>query len=406
MLNAVWLSFFVLAIGSAVLQGLLGNWQPLHALLPALFASAKSAVEICLGLVGVMSLWLGLLRVGEEAQVLAQITRWLQPLLIRLLPDVPAQHPAQGAVTLNLAANMLGLDNAATPLGLQAMRALQSLNPFPTQATNSQILFVVLNASSVTLLPLTVFAYRAQAGAANPTDVFVPILLATTVSTLVGFFSCALLQGLRWWHPTVLAYGVGLCTVVGGIAVYFSQLPAPVMQAQSALWSQFLLLGVVLWFLLAAAWQRINAFEAFIHGAKTGFETAVGIIPYLVALLAGIALLRASGVMEAGLALLRSMLDGDTRWVDALPVALMKPLSGSGARALMLDIMQVHGADSLAGRIACIIQGSTETTFYVLAVYFGAVGVSKTRYALACALLAEIAGAAAAIGIGYWFFAA
>ena len=300
---------------------------------------------------------------------------------------------------------MLGLDNAATPLGLQAMRELQTLNPTPTRASDSQILFVVLNASSVTLLPLTVFAYRAQAGASNPTDVFVPILLATSVSTLVGFFTCALVQGLRWWQPTLLAYGALFSALVGGLATYFSQLPAPIMQAQSALWSQFLLISMVLWFLLAAAWRRVNAFEAFIQGAKAGFETAVGVIPYLVALLAGIALLRAAGVMEAVLDGIRGLITGDKRWVDALPVALMKPLSGSGARALMLDIMQVHGADSLAGRIACIIQGSTETTFYVLAVYFGAVGVRDTRHALACALLAEIAGAAAAVGVGYWFFA-
>ncbi len=256
MLNAVWVGFFVLAIGGALVQGWLGNWQPFHALLPALFASAKNSVDICLGLVGIMSLWLGLLRVGEEARVLEQITRALRPLLRRLLPDVPSQHPAHGAVTLNLAANMLGLDNAATPLGLQAMRELQTLNPTPTRASDSQILFVVLNASSVTLLPLTVFAYRAQAGASNPTDVFVPILLATSVSTLVGFFTCALVQGLRWWQPTLLAYGALFSALVGGLATYFSQLPAPIMQAQSALWSQFLLISMVLWFLLAAAWRR------------------------------------------------------------------------------------------------------------------------------------------------------
>jgi spore maturation protein SpmA len=354
-----------------------------------------------------MCLWLGVMKVGERAGFLDVLARWLAPLFNRLFPEVPRGHPALGSITMNMSANVLGLDNAATPMGLKAMRELQELNPNKDTASDAQILFLVLNASSVTLLPVTIFTYRAQMGAQDPTDVFIPILMATYCSTMVGLLFVAFMQRLRL-DAVVLAWLGGLSAVVGGLAYYFAQLPAEHMTTQSSTLSNFLLLGLVTLFLLGAAVKKVNAYEAFIDGAKEGFQTAVTIIPYLVAMLVAIGMLRASGALPAFVEFVRSVvlfLGFDAAWVDALPTMLMKPLSGSGARAMMVETMQASGADSFAGRLSSIIQGSTETTFYVLAVYFGAVGIKRVRYAVAGGLLADLGGFTAAIAVAYLFFA-
>ena len=360
-----------------------------------------------MGLAGVMTLWLGVMRVAEAGGSLALLTRALAPLFKRLMPEVPARHPAQGAVVMNLSANVLGLDNAATPLGLVAMRELQTLNPKPDTASNAMILFLVLNASSVTLLPLTIFAYRAQMGAQDPTDVFVPILIATYFSSMAGLIAVAVAQRINLLHRVVLAY-LGVATaLVATMAWYFGSLPAAEMRQQSAVFSNGLLLGLIVMFLSSALLRRVKVYEVFIEGAKEGFQIAVGIIPYLVAMLLAIGLLRASGALESLLEGIRSLvvaLQGDTRFVDALPTALIKPFSGSGARAMMVETMQTYGADSFAGRLSAVIQGSTETTFYVLAVYFGSVGIQRSRHAISCALIADVVGVVAAIFVCYAFF--
>jgi spore maturation protein SpmA/spore maturation protein SpmB len=407
MLNALWVSFFAIAFGASLLQFLGGNAAIFGTVIKAAFDSAKTAFEVALGLTGVMCLWLGVMKVGERAGFLELLGRWLSPLFARLFPDVPKGHPALGSITMNMAANVLGLDNAATPMGLKAMRELQELNPDKDTASNAQILFLVLNASSVTLLPVTIFTYRAQLGAQDPTDVFIPILMATYCSTLAGFLFVSAVQRIRL-DAVVLAWVGGLTAVVGGAALYFAQLPAEQMTVQSSALSNFLLLGLVTVFLLGAAWKKVNAYEAFIDGAREGFQVAVSIIPYLVAMLVGIGMLRASGALPAfveGVRGLVTALGFDAAWVDALPTMLMKPLSGSGARAMMVETMQASGADSFAGRLSSIVQGSTETTFYVLAVYFGAVGIKRVRHAVAGGLIADLGGFAAAIGAAYLFFA-
>ncbi|MCP5190893.1 MAG: hypothetical protein H6988_10945 [Pseudomonadales bacterium] len=406
MLNTLWVSFFAIAFGASVLQFIGGDPAIFGTVMKAAFEAARTAFEVALGLTGVMCLWLGVMKVGERAGFLDLLGRALAPLFARLFPDVPKGHPALGSITMNMAANVLGLDNAATPMGLKAMRELQTLNPSPDTASNAQILFLVLNASSVTLLPVTIFTYRAQMGAQDPTDVFIPILMATYCSTLAGFLFVATMQRLRL-DAVVLAWLGGLTAVVGGAALYFAQLPAEQMTAQSSALSNFLLLGLVTLFLLGAMAKRVNAYEAFIDGAKDGFQTAVTIIPYLVAMLVGIGMLRASGALPAFVEGVRGIVAGlgfDTAWVDGLPTILMKPLSGSGARAMMVETMQASGADSFAGRLASIVQGSTETTFYVLAVYFGAVGIKRVRYAVAGGLVADLGGFAAAIAAAYLFF--
>jgi spore maturation protein SpmA len=407
MLNILWISFFAIAFGAAVLQYLGGDSAIFGTVMKASFESAKTAFEVALGLTGVMCLWLGVMKVGERAGFLDVLARWLAPLFNRLFPEVPRGHPALGSITMNMSANVLGLDNAATPMGLKAMRELQELNPNKDTASDAQILFLVLNASSVTLLPVTIFTYRAQMGAQDPTDVFIPILMATYCSTMVGLLFVAFMQRLRL-DAVVLAWLGGLSAVVGGLAYYFAQLPAEHMTTQSSTLSNFLLLGLVTLFLLGAAVKKVNAYEAFIDGAKEGFQTAVTIIPYLVAMLVAIGMLRASGALPAFVEFVRSVvlfLGFDAAWVDALPTMLMKPLSGSGARAMMVETMQASGADSFAGRLSSIIQGSTETTFYVLAVYFGAVGIKRVRYAVAGGLLADLGGFTAAIAVAYLFFA-
>ncbi len=410
MLNALWIGFFLaaflIALGKLVL---FGDVDVLAALVKALFDSSRSAFEIALGLTGVMALWLGVMKIGERAGMLELLTRGLAPLFRRLFPEVPANHPALAAMTMNMGANMLGLDNAATPLGIKAMQELQTLNPSRDTASDAQILFLVINTASVTLLPVTIFTYRAQLGAADPTDVFVPLLMTTYIGTLVGLFATGFFQKLHLWNRVTLAYLGGATMLVGGLALHFSALDAAAMTRQSMLLSNLVLFGIIVIFLLMALRRRVNAYEAFVEGAKEGFHTAVTIIPYLVAMLVAIGVFRASGALDLLMGGVRGAVLGlgfDARWVDGLPTALMKPFSGSGARAMMIDTMQAHGADSFAGRLASIVQGSTETTFYVLAVYFGAVGIRRVRHAVACGLLADVAGILAAIGMAYLFFGA
>ena len=410
MLNALWIGFILAAFLIACFKLLvLGDAEIFAALVKALFDSSKTAFEIALGLTGVMALWLGVMKIGERAGMLDLLTRGLAPLFKRLFPEVPPNHPALGAMTMNMGANMLGLDNAATPLGIKAMQELQKLNPTPDTASDAQILFLVINTASVTLLPITIFTYRAQMGAADPTDVFVPLLITTYIGTLVGLMVTGLYQRLHLWNRVTLTYLGGATAIIGGLVVYFGSLDAAEMTRQSSILSNVLLFGIIATFLLMAVRRRVNAYEAFVEGAKEGFHTAVTIIPYLVAMLVAIAVFRASGALDLIMGGIRSLVLAfgfDARWVEGLPTALMKPFSGSGARAMMIDTMQTHGADSFAGRLASIVQGSTETTFYVLAVYFGAVGIKRVRHAVTCGLIADAAGILAAIGMAYLFFGA
>ncbi len=372
-----------------------------------MFSMSKIAFEISLGLTGILTLWLGIMKIGERSGFIRLVARCLAPLFQRLMPSVPSDHPALGAMVMNIAANALGLDNAATPLGIKAMRELQNLNPDKTTASDPQILFLVINTSAVTLFPITIVTYRAQLGAVNPTDVFLPLLIATYFSTLIGLITVALRQRINLLDSVVIAYIGGITLAVSALVFYFHGLPQELMQRESALVSNFILFSLVIGFLIASIKQKVNAYEAFIDGAREGFQTAITIIPYLVAMLVAIAVFRASGAMTIGIELIRDamkLLSMDTRFVDALPTAFMKPFSGSGARAMMIDTMHNFGADSFAGRLACIVQGSTETTFYVLSVYFGAVGIKNIRYALSCGLAADLAGISAAIVLGYWFF--
>src|SRR5262244_1993070 len=408
MLNWIWAAFFLIAFVVAVWQAAVGGKPDvLKDVVASLFDSSKTGFEIAIGLTGVMSLWLGLMKIAEKGGVTELIARIVGPLFRRLFPGIPDGHPASGAIVMNRSANMLGLDNAATPLGLKAMKELQSLNPNPDTATDEMVLFMVMNASSVTLVPISIMTFRAQLGAANPADVFVPILIATYISDLFGLLLVASIQKLNLWSGVVLAWLGTLTAAVVGLVWYFSQLPHDAVAQQSAMLANSILIGLVATFLIAGAWRRLPLYETFIEGAKEGFQVAIGIVPYLVAMLVAVGVLRASGALEAFLGAIKGAvghLNMDTRWVDAMPTALIKPLSGGGARGMMVDTMKALGADSFAGRLSCIIQGSTETTFYVLAVYFGSVGVRKTRHALPCALAAEMIGVLAAIGVTYLFF--
>ncbi|TVL15837.1 nucleoside recognition domain-containing protein [Shewanella algae] len=407
MLNRVWSLFFIIALGAILLRLMSGDATVLNESVTAMFDSAKLAAEIALGLIGVLTLWMGLMRLGEKAGVIAAIAWVFEPLLSKLMPEVPRGHPAYGSVTMNLTANMLGLDNAATPLGLKAMADLQSLNPDKKTATNAQILFLVLNTSSVTLVPVTVFLYRAQQGAADPADIFLPILLSTLGSTLAGLSVVALVQRIRLLDWVVLSYGAILLGGLSAGVMYLLTLGAERIGEVSAVLGNGLLLGIIFAFVLVALLRRVAVYDEFIEGAKSGFEQSVRLIPYLLAMLLAIALLRASGALDyllGVIAALVSHMGMDGRFIDALPTALMKPLSGSGARAMMLETMAHYGVDSFAGRLAAIFQGSTETTFYVLAVYFGAVGIRNGRHALACGLFADLAGICTAIAVCYWFY--
>ncbi|MBB1604056.1 nucleoside recognition domain-containing protein [Variovorax sp. UMC13] len=408
MLNGLWLGFFMVAAVAALGRWLIGGDPAVFAaIVESLFAMARLAVEVMVLLFGTLTLWLGLLRIAEAAGLVAWLARLLGPLFRRLMPEVPAGHPALGLITMNFAANALGLDNAATPIGLKAMRELQTLNPRPDTASNAQILFLVLNASSLTLLPVTIFMYRAQQGAPDPTMVFLPILLATSASTLVGLLSVALVQRLRLWDPVVLAYLLPGALVLGGFMALLATLSSAALAALSSLMGNLALFGLVILFLAVGAWKRVNVYDRFIEGAKEGFDVAKNLLPYLVAMLCAIGVLRASGALEVALNGIRWLVvksGWDTRFVDALPTALVKPFSGSAARAMLIETMKSQGVDSFPALAAAVIQGSTETTFYVLAVYFGAVGIQRARHAVGCALAAEFAGVAAAIGVCYWFF--
>lgn len=408
MLNIIWMAFFLIAFVVALIKLLvLGDQLIFTQLMQAMFELAKTAFEIALGLTGVLALWLGIMKIGERSGFIQLLTYALTPLFQRLMPDVPKNHPAIGAMVMNISANALGLDNAATPLGIKAMKELQTLNPFKDTASNAQILFLVINTSAVTLFPVTIFTYRAQMGAANPTDVFIPILIATYISTLVGLLSVAWVQKINLLDRVVLAYLGGFTAVVFALLLYFSNLSQQDMVNQSSLISNVILFSLVIVFITAAWIKKVNAYDAFIDGAKEGFETAITIIPYLVAMLVAIGVFRASGAMDMlaeGLRHLVLSLGLDDRFIEALPTALMKPFSGSGARAMMVDTMQTYGADSFAGRLSSIVQGSTETTFYVLAVYFGSVGIKHIRHAIGCGLAADFAGILAAITVAYWFF--
>lgn len=407
MLNRVWLAFFITALLAIAVQLFNGHIEVLSASVASLFASAKLAAEISLGLIGVLSLWMGLMQVGEKAGVVGAIAFVFEPLLRRLMPEVPKGHPAFGSITMNLTANIFGLDNAATPLGLKAMHDLQSLNPLKTVATNAQILFLVLNTSSVTLVPVTVFLYRAQQGAAAPADIFLPILLATSASTLAGLLVVALVQRISLLNSVVLGYGALMLSGLVASGFYLMTLSAEAIGTVSTAMGNGILLLLVFTFVIVAGIRKVAVYDEFIEGSKAGFAQSIQLIPYLLAMLLAIGLLRASGALDYLLHLIATgvrILGFDTRFVDAMPTALMKPFSGSGARAMMLETMDHHGVDSFAGRLAAIFQGSTETTFYVLAVYFGSVGIRHGRHALACGLTADFAGISAAIAVCYWFY--
>ncbi len=408
MLNTLWLGFFLTAALAALSQWLIGgNAQIFAAMVEALFSMARLSVEVMVLLFGTLTLWLGFLRIAEKAGIVDALARWLAPLFERLMPEVPRGHPALGLMTLNFAANALGLDNAATPMGLKAMHALQTLNPRPDTATNAQILFLVLNASSLTLLPVTIFMYRMQQGAPDPTLVFLPILLATSASTLVGLLSVALVQRLPLWSPVVLAYLLPVALALAGFMALLTTLSGAALAQLSSLLGNLTLFALVLLFVGLGAWRKVPVYEAFVEGAKEGFDVAKGLLPYLVAMLCAVGVFRASGALGYALDAIRwcvEVLGMDARFVDALPTALVKPFSGSAARAMLIETMQSQGVDSFAALAAATIQGSTETTFYVLAVYFGAVGIQRARHAVACALLAELAGVVAAIVVCYRFF--
>ncbi|SFP75270.1 nucleoside recognition domain-containing protein [Variovorax sp. 770b2] len=408
MLNGLWLGFFGMATLAALVRWLVGGDPTVFAaLVESLFAMARLAVEVMVLLFGTLTLWLGFLRIAEAAGLVGWLARLLGPLFRRLMPGVPAGHPALGLITMNFAANALGLDNAATPIGLKAMRELQRLNPDPVTATNAQILFLVLNASSLTLLPVTIFMYRAQQGAPDPTMVFLPILLATSASTLVGLLTVAVAQRLRLWDPVVLAYLVPGALVLGGFMALLGTLSAAAIASLSSLMGNLALFSVIIVFLAAGAIRRVKVYECFIEGAKEGFDIAKNLLPYLVAMLCAVGVLRASGALDfilGGLRWLVTTGGWDARFVDAMPTALVKPFSGSAARAMLIETMKSQGVDSFPALVAATVQGSTETTFYVLAVYFGAVGIQRARHAVTCALLAELAGVVAAITVCYWFF--
>ena len=407
-LNYIWIGFIIIAFVIALAKLVfLGDVTVFPALIDSTFASSKTAFEISLGLTGVLSLWLGIMKIGERGGVVNVLARALSPVFTRLFPDIPKGHPVTGAIFMNIAANMLGLDNAATPLGLKAMEQLQTLNPNKETATNPMIMFLVLNTSGLTLIPISIMVYRAQLGAAQPTDVFIPILLATFFSTVAGIIITSIYQRINLLNRTMLLTLGGMALVVGAIIWGFGQLDKDQMNIVSTSVANILLMTIIVAFVLAGMKHHINVYDAFVEGAKEGFTTAVRIIPYLVAILVAIALFRASGAMDMlinGVATLVKALGGNSDFVGALPTALMKPLSGSGARGMMVDAMTTYGADSFVGRLSCIFQGSTDTTFYILAVYFGSVGIRNMRHAVPCGLLADFAGVIAAIGIAYLFF--
>lgn len=407
-LNYIWIAFFVIAFIIALVRlVIMGDFDVFPAMMNSTFESSKTAFEISLGLTGVLSLWLGIMKIGEKGGMVNALARLLSPVFCKLFPDIPKGHPVTGSIFMNIAANMLGLDNAATPLGLKAMEQLQQLNTKKDTATNPMIMFLVLNTSGLTLIPVSIMVYRAQLGAAQPTDIFIPILLATFFSTISGIIITSLYQRINLLNKVMILTVGGMCAVVAAIIWGFGQLDKDQMNIVSNTVANILLMTIIVGFILAGVRKKVNVYDAFIEGAKEGFQTAVRIIPYLVAILVGIGVFRASGAMDMminGIKWCVEACGGNTDFVGALPTALMKPLSGSGARGMMVDAMTTYGADSFVGRLSCIFQGSTDTTFYILAVYFGSVGIRYTRHAVACGLLADLAGVIAAIAICYMFF--
>ncbi|MDE6558499.1 MAG: hypothetical protein K2K29_01250 [Muribaculaceae bacterium] len=406
-LNYIWIGFlivaFLMAAGRSLLSGDVTIWSDI---MNASFSQASFAFEVSLGLTGVLTLWMGIMKVGERAGAINAMARLISPLFSRLFPGIPKDHPAMGAIFMNVSANMLGLDNAATPMGLRAMQEMQSLNRDKQTATDAMIMFLVLNSSGLCLIPVSIMMYRAQGGATNPSDIFLPILIATSIATLVGLFALCLKQRIRI-DRVILSWLGGIALMVAGVAWLFSRMDAEAAQKWSTFAANFILFSVIIGFLIAAMRKRLRVYDVFIEGAKEGFSTAVGIIPYLVAILVAIGMFRASGALDIFTGWVESLvawLGGDTRWVGALPTMLMKPLSGSGSCAMMLDVMQTHGADAFVSKLAGAVRGSTDTTFYILAVYFGSVGISRTRYAAGYALLADITGAVAAVFVSYLFF--
>ena len=407
-LNYIWIAFFItgfiVALGQLVFAG---NTQIFNDLVNSVFSNAKTGFEISLGLTGALTLWMGLLRVGEKGGVVAILGKAIGPLFQKLFPELPKGHPAYGSIMLNLAANMLGLDNAATPVGLKAMKEMQDANPNKESASNAQIMFLVLNAAGLTIIPVTVIVYRMQLGAANPADIFIPILISTFCALMTGLVSVALIQRINLFDKVIIAYLGGFTVIIAGIIFYFNSLPKEQVSNISTLAANFILITIIVVFIVLAFIKKVNVYDAFIEGAKEGFNIAIRIIPFLVAILVAIGIFRASGAMDfiiAGITLFFSWLGVDTRFTGALPVAFMKPLSGSGARGLMIDAMTTHGPDSFIGRLACTMQGTTDTTFYIIAVYFGSVGIKNTRYSIGCGLLADLVGFTAAILVAYLFF--
>lgn len=407
-LNYIWIFFFVVAFVVALYRLVfLGDSEVFGAIIKSAFDMSKTGFEISLGLTGVLTLWMGIMKIGERGGAVGVMSRLIRPFFCRLFPELPENHPAHGSIMMNLAANMLGLDNAATPMGLKAMQQMQDVNPHKTVASNAQIMFLVLNTSGLTIVPVSVMVYRAQLGAANPTDIFIPILIATYFSTLIGLVAVALWQRINLFDKVILVYLGGMSAVLGGVIWYFSALDKEALTVVSNVVSNVILSGIIISFISMAAWRKINVYDAFIDGAKDGFATAVRIIPYLIAILVAIGVFRASGAMDVlmeGIVKLVEGLGFNADWVNALPTALMKPLSGSGARGMMIDTMNTFGADSFAGRLASTFQGATDTTFYIIAVYFGSVGIKNTRYAVPCGLIADLAGMVAAVAVAYFFF--
>lgn len=407
-LNYIWVSFFILAFVIALARMVfMGDMEVFPAMMNSTFDSSKTAFEISLGLTGVLSLWLGIMKIGERGGVINVLARMLSPVFSKVFPDIPKGHPVTGSIFMNMAANMLGLDNAATPLGLKAMEQLQELNPRKDTATNPMIMFLVLNTSGLTLIPVSIMVYRSQLGAAQPTDIFIPILLATFFSTIAGLIITSIYQKINLLNKVMVFTLGGMAAIVSLIIWGFGQMSKDTMNVVSTSVANILLMTIIVLFIFAGLRKKVNVYDAFIEGAKDGFTTAVRIIPYLVAILVGIGVFRASGAMDMlvdGIGWCVSAVGGDNQFVGALPTALMKPLSGSGARGMMVDAMTTYGADSFVGRLSCIFQGSTDTTFYILAVYFGSVNIRYTRHAVACGLLADLAGVVAAIAIAYMFF--
>lgn len=408
-LNYIWIAFFLIGFLFALAQLIFnGDTSVFNRIVESTFTSARTGFEISLGLTGVLTLWMGLMRVGEKGGAVSLLSRAIGPFFRRLFPHLPANSPAHGPMMLNVAANMLGLDNAATPMGLKAMKEMQEHNADKEVASDPMIMFLVLNASGLCLIPVTIMVYRAQLGAANPADVFIPILISTYIATLAGLISVAVMQKINLLNRVVLAYLGGLTAIIAGIVWYFSTLPQDQINTISTFAANFILFGIIITFIVMAMVKKVNVYETFIEGAKDGFKTAITIIPYLVAILVAIGVFRASGAMDLlvdGITAVVAWMGLDTSFTEALPTAFMKPLSGSGSRGMMIDVMTVHGADSFVGRMACCLQGSTDTVFYVLAVYFGSVGVKNSRYAVICGLFADIVGSIAAIFVAYLFFA-